>query len=790
MIEIQSIASTREALRRAPPAAAPGTTASAVLASLLIAAFVAGHVPFIAATSDGIDSANFTLAVSHYDPALHQPHPPGFPLHVAIGRLVAQAYQTLAPAASEGEIAAAGLRMWSVISGALAVLSLTWIAAALGASAPRGVLVSALAATCPLFWITAMRPLSDVPGLCFSLLSQALALAAYDRRGREPAKTASEASSVSVSVNYRLLGAAVVAGLAVGVRVQTALLTLPLLLFVTLIEARRGRLSAVVHIPVAIACGMLAWAVPMMLAVGGPNEYLRLLTTVAVDDIQGVDMIATNPSARLLALALLRTFIIPWNSPVLGWCMFGLAAVGAFVLAHENRRALAVAAMMGLPYLVFHLLFQESASIRYALPLVPVCCILVVAALANRSRAIMATFAAVLLVCASSLSVNAARGYGETRSPVARAIDDILRGARAHDRRPALAFHHAVGRAIRGETWPGPVLQGQVGYEWLEVARYWLEGGRERVWFLSDDRRTDLALIDPAARTQLRSYRWPRNVESLLGGAQPLAVTWHEIASPQWFLMRGWSVTAEANGVARRDGHSPAATGITGYVRRRAAPAVMMIGGRNIGTPFETGATVELSIDGRPRAAWVASPQSSFLQVVKLAGGELLGRGDYATVSIRAWDVTGTARLVDVAIEHFDVQSPGAAAIGIGRGWHIPELNPDAGRSWRWTDERAELRADGFGRDVELIIRGESPLRYFQTAPRVVLRAGGAELASFDPDVDFEWIVPVPASVLAANEGRLFIESNRWFIPDEVSGNGDRRRLALRIYNVEARLKP
>jgi hypothetical protein len=790
MIDSQPVTPARDALCIAPRVAARGV-AGLLLPSLLMAAFVIGHAPYIATTLDGIDSANFTLAVDRYDPGLHQPHPPGFPLHVAIGRLVTQAYQTLGAASGDAGTAAAGLRIWSVISGALAVLSLMWIAAMLGASASRGVLVAALAATCPLFWITAMRPLSDVPGLCFSLLSQALALSAYDRRLRESAAAAAfERSAVRAVVNDRLLKAGVVAGLAVGIRVQTAVLTLPLLLFVTLIEARRGRRSVVVRMPIAIACGMLAWAVPMILAVGGTSEYVRLLTTVAVDDIQGVDMIATNPSARLLAMALFRTFIIPWNSPVLGWCAFGLAAVGAWTLARGNRRALGIVTLMGLPYLVFHLLFQESASIRYALPLVPTCCLLVVAGLESRPRAMMAPLAAVLLIFSSTFSISAASGYGETRSPVARAIGDILRAARAHERWPALAFHHSVGRAIRGEVWPGAVLQGQVGYESLEVARYWLEGGRERIWFLSDDRRTDLALIDPAARTRLRSYRWPGNVESLLGGAQPLAVTWHEIASPGWFLMRGWSVTAETNGVSRRDGHSPAATGITGYVRRRATPAVMMIGGRNIGTPFETGATVELAIDGRPRAAWVASPQSSFLQVIALPAGELLGAGAYAPVVIRAWDVAGTARLVDIAVEHFDVQSPGAAAIGIGRGWHSPELNHDTGRSWRWTDERAELRVDGFGRDVELVIRGESPLRYFQTGPRVVVRAGSEELASFQPDADFEWVVPVPAPVLAASEGRVVIESNRWFIPDEKSGNGDRRRLALRIYGVEARLKP
>jgi hypothetical protein len=90
---------------------------------------------------------------------------------------------------------------------------------------------------------------------------------------------------------------------------------------------------------------------------------------------------------------------------------------------------------------------------------------------------------------------------------------------------------------------------------------------------------------------------------------------------------------------------------------------------------------------------------------------------------------------------------------------------------------------------VELIVRGESPLRYFQTAPRVVVRAGTSELASFEPDSDFEWIVPIPTAVLAASDGLVTIESDRWFIPDEVSGNGDSRRLALRIYGVQARLR-
>src|SRR5512142_1501004 len=34
------------------------------------------------------DSANFALALEHFDPSLHQPQPPGYPLFVALTRLI------------------------------------------------------------------------------------------------------------------------------------------------------------------------------------------------------------------------------------------------------------------------------------------------------------------------------------------------------------------------------------------------------------------------------------------------------------------------------------------------------------------------------------------------------------------------------------------------------------------------------------------------------------------------------------------------------------------------------
>jgi hypothetical protein len=305
------------------------------LAALLTTVFVVGHLPFISGTMDGIDSANFILAVDRYDPGSHQPHPPGFPVHVALGRVVNSAFQALAPAGPEGEFGSVGarLRMWSVICGALAIFSLIWIATGLGASAWRGALVAALAATCPLFWITAMRPLSDVPGLFFAILSQALALAASNAANKDDAGS-------RIGVEWRLLPAAAIAGLAVGVRVQTALLTMPLLALVTVGIARRSGPAVIARVSVAVLSGVLVWAVPMIGAVGGPAEYVRLLTTVASVDLEGVELLATHPSLRLLARALVRTLIVPWGSGALGWVAVGLAVLGALRLARHNRRAL------------------------------------------------------------------------------------------------------------------------------------------------------------------------------------------------------------------------------------------------------------------------------------------------------------------------------------------------------------------------------------------------------------------------------------------------------------------
>src|SRR6185503_9921723 len=55
-------------------------------ALVLSAAYLAAHLPSLAPSLEDIDSINFALGLRDFDPARHQPHPPGSPVYIALGR--------------------------------------------------------------------------------------------------------------------------------------------------------------------------------------------------------------------------------------------------------------------------------------------------------------------------------------------------------------------------------------------------------------------------------------------------------------------------------------------------------------------------------------------------------------------------------------------------------------------------------------------------------------------------------------------------------------------------------
>src|SRR6185503_5871737 len=140
-----------------------------------------------------------------------------------------------------------------------------------------------------------------------------------------------------------------------GIRVQTTLLTAPLLLGV-LVGARQ-RHSWVVRGRVIVAglAGGLAWGIPLIVLSGGVQGYLRALGSQAGEDFAWVDMLWSNPTPRLLALALYRTLGLSWGDPRLGLVVAALAGLGALVALVRTPRMLGVACLAFVPYAAFHL---------------------------------------------------------------------------------------------------------------------------------------------------------------------------------------------------------------------------------------------------------------------------------------------------------------------------------------------------------------------------------------------------------------------------------------------------
>ena len=147
------------------------------------------------------------------------------------------------------------------------------------------------------------------------------------------------------------------------------------------------------------------------------STYRAALSSQGGEDFSGVDMLYRNPTPRRLAIGLLQTFIYPWASTPLGCVVFGLAAIGMVALLWRSRRAAILVTTLALPYTVFHLLFQETVTTRYALPLIPLIAFLAVGGIRVLARtSLRQASAAVAAIVVWSLALTLpARAYTRAR---------------------------------------------------------------------------------------------------------------------------------------------------------------------------------------------------------------------------------------------------------------------------------------------------------------------------------------------------------------------------------------
>ena len=734
-------------------------------AGLIAVAFVALHLPYRPASLEDVDSINFALGVRHFDVARHQPHPPGYPLFIAAAKV--------AHLVAKDETAA--LVLVSVLAGASAVpllvalyrrMDQTWTAGPW----PRA--ASLLTVTAPLYWVTAARPLSDTAGFVVATGVQAFMLG--------PASVG------------RIAVSAFLAAFGMGVRSQVAWLTVPLLVVTV------GRLPAALRVPgarvmlLALVAGGLAWLVPLAVLSGGPGAYWHALFSQGAEDLSGVRMLWTTPTPRQALLALYYAFVAPWATVWIAASVLLLAVIGLVRASRSGSALLVLGAAFG-PYFVFDVLFQETVTARYALPLLVPVAYLAVRGMSVFGRRAAVGLALVVAVFNAHIGGTTVAAYSRAKAPAFRLLEDMRELAARMQSPPTVAMDRREDFDLRrplvwlgdatmsfGERLPSPPQ-----HEWLELVKYWNSGRRGPVWFLADPLRTDIDLVQHAAP---RRYQWRVPYPVLLGGVRPNEMDWYEIVQPDWYLGPGWSVTPESAGVADFERTGLLHGQIEGWVRRTyLAGGAVMIGGRN----FDRTVTPRLaiSIDGRT-AAEFSVPPGAFLETIAvpaLASGE----GDYAKIAV------ATSPPASVGIEQFDVTSGSKERpiFGFGEGWQEAEYNPATGLRWRWLSERGTLRILSQGGPLELHLEGESPRRYFSRPSRLLVERGGTVILDRQLSSDFSIDVKIPPDPNPAGAARngdgteiITLATDQTYVPAERSRRTfDRRKLGLRIYRCEVR---
>ena len=633
----------------------------------------------------------------------------------------------------------------------------------------------------PLVWTLAVRPMSDLPGLALALAAQACLLTAWWWQTPEADGDRRMAADTLAESGRMIVLGALIAGFAVGLRTQSLWLTAPLLAVVLADRIGRGVAGAIMGATMTFTIGALAWVVPLLVASGGLQAYLAALGSQAGEDFAGGEMLYTNPAPRMIAFALVHTFVDPWDSLPLAVAVLALAAAGALYLLVRDRRTLVVIAGMTVPYLVFHLLFQDTSFIRYALPVVPAVAFLAMRGVAAASLRAVVPVAAALSLWAVAIAAPTLVEYGRALAPAVRAVQAM--NAEAATAPPAaLAMHQTFRRPLEAETVRvEPVLPSPPRREWLELAAFWKTGHTGVVWFLVDPRRTDLALIDPQSRLDVTAIRWAPSSRPVFGGMRPAAVDWVRMQAPRWFAEEGWALTPETAGMARLMGRGPHLGPITARVRRDQSAVRVLIGGRNLAATGDPAARFTMAIDGRTVDAWDAAP-GFFLRTTMLPAGALTGEGPLAALTVQSTAVTGDA-VVATAIEQFDVQLPETLVWGFDDGWHEAEYTPALGL-WHWTSERAALRVYGATSDVRVTLGFESPRRYFDVPVTLRASAGGAEIGSSTVEASESWSFDVPLENLRSADGVITLETSQTFVPADRGGAPDRRRLGLRVRTI------
>ena len=219
--------------------------ADTLITSLMGIGTILARLPFQITILNNHDAINYALALDHFDMRLHQPHPPGYPLYILLGR----AFNLLL----QDHLSA--LVWLSTVASGLAVMTL-YLTGREMFDRRTGIIAALLAATSSVFWFQGEIAAPYTTDLLASALVGWLCYHLLTRPGRKI-----------------IWATALAVGLAGAFRLQTILFLFPLFLYAlrnrgwkTIISATAlaGSVFGAFFVPAVIASGGLAAFVESM----------------------------------------------------------------------------------------------------------------------------------------------------------------------------------------------------------------------------------------------------------------------------------------------------------------------------------------------------------------------------------------------------------------------------------------------------------------------------------------------------------------------------------------------
>ncbi len=440
----------------------PAARCDLAFAAALSLLTVLSRLPYRARMLYNWDAVQFALALEEYDVVKHQPHPPGYILYVALGRLVNAWLADAAGTYVALAVVFSGLTTFVVYYLARAVYDRATALAA-----------ATLLAVSPLFWFYGSVGLTYAgEALCASTV----AFFAYRALGG--------------SRTDAWLGAAYL-GLAGGFRQSILMLLFPLWLMSSAAGVRRVRPIAV---GLAItAAAVLTWFLPMIWLTGGLGRYLEASAELAESVVMPTSIVTGPVEAPL------RMFRYLVESVLVGLGPLALAAFALpwYVRRHGwGRREWFLLGWTAPPVLVYTLVHFGQAG--YVLTFLPALVVLLSRVLITaldeafftshpRLRAAAAAAAVMLVVLAdSSFFVSARpspRDFDTPRPAWIRTLESEVSDWVWSRTAAALREHEQVVQtyvsAIRGlygaeDTAVIVELGNRRSYPWLRHAMYYL----------------------------------------------------------------------------------------------------------------------------------------------------------------------------------------------------------------------------------------------------------------------------------------------------------------------------